>query len=173
MLTPQKGYCLVRAKWAIWLNSGHNVELLPHYRIVSHSALLHSACILSESSHSSRGISASWVWSPLNDTWKHTHVFRKSDLQRFLAVGGEWAAVFVLQIIFLMGFSKSSRCSQEIFEILSNKFCPEWQLVMTCIGNIRHSSILFLMRFSRSFSWWGILWERFVSSWFGGPFSRG
>ena len=90
-------------------------------RVVSHSALLHSACILSESSHSSRGISASWVCSPLNDTWKHTYVFTKSDLQRFLAVGGEWAPVFVLQIIFLLGFSK-------IFEDVLRKSLKSYQI---------------------------------------------
>ena len=30
---------------SIWLNSHHNVELFLHYRLVGHSAWLHSACI--------------------------------------------------------------------------------------------------------------------------------
>ena len=117
MLIPQKAYCPVRVKWAIWLNSHHNVELFPHYRVVSHSAWLHSACILFESSHSLHSISA----SGLRDTWKLTHVFGKSDTQRFLAVGGEWAPVFVLQIIFLLGFSK-------IFEDVLRKSLKSYQI---------------------------------------------
>ena len=41
MFTFQKGYCLVRTKRAIWLNSGHNVELLPHYRIILSQTDIH------------------------------------------------------------------------------------------------------------------------------------
>ena len=41
MFTFQKGYCLVRTKRAIWLNSGHNVELLPHYHIILSQTDIH------------------------------------------------------------------------------------------------------------------------------------
>ena len=110
MLIPQKAYCPVRVKWAIWLNSHHNVELFPHYRVVSHSAWLHSACILFESSHSLHSISASWVWSP-----RHVETYtRVWEIWSPTVSVCSWGMrfVFVLQIIFLLEFSKSLKSHQ-------------------------------------------------------------
>ena len=87
--------------------------VIPHYFILLVSCLSqHILCAVSRL----RGSGL-----PERRVETHTYVFRKSDLQRFLAVGGEWAPVFVLQIIFLLGFSK-------IFEDVLRKSLKSYQI---------------------------------------------